>query len=84
MKRAPKITGMETERDGVTRQEALDELRAMPANEVFELAVRAGIYSTNGRLTKRYRTERRSAPCEGGRAEAAERFAREHAQRIGG
>ena len=37
------------------RRQALAELQKMPAKEIFQLAVEAGIYAPDGKLTKDYK-----------------------------
>ncbi|WP_394842386.1 hypothetical protein LZC95_35620 [Pendulispora brunnea] len=39
------------------RRRALAELEAMTAAELFQVAVRAGIYTKDGKLTKHYRND---------------------------
>lgn len=43
------------------RRRALAKLEAMSAEQVFQIAVRAGIYTKSGRLTKHYRGDEPSA-----------------------
>ena len=64
MKRPSKTNG--SDKDAAVRQAALAELRSMPVDEVFALAVRAGIYSSAGKLKKAYKADRTRIPPQKG------------------
>ena len=45
------------------RRRVLAEMRAMSVEELFALAVRAGIYTEDGELTPPYRHDAEPSPC---------------------
>jgi hypothetical protein len=45
------------------RRTVLVEMKQMSASELFKLAVRAGIYTEDGKLTKPYRDDAEPSAC---------------------
>jgi hypothetical protein len=56
-KRPASRTKSRLDPDTLKRREVLRKLKAMTPKEVFELAVRAGIYTPDGELTAHYRDD---------------------------
>lgn len=45
------------------RRKVLDEMEKMSADELFQIAVRAGIYTKDGKLTEPYRDDADPSDC---------------------
>ena len=50
------------DKDTAARRRVLNKLAKMSQKELFALAVRAGIYTKNGNLTKHYRSDGPPSP----------------------
>lgn len=65
--REPKIklvlSGPGIDAETQERRRVLARMQTMTPDQLFELAVRAGIYTEDGKLTRHYRKSKSSAPA---------------------